>query len=341
MSASLGAGPAAGAGGLDFVALDVETANSQRGSICAIGLVVVREGRVVERHGWLVQPPEELHWFDSFNTALHGIGPSDVADAPTFSASLQRLTDVVGDLPVIAHNAAFDIGALRDACDAEGLPWPSLRYGCTLVMARRELALVSYRLPLVAEALGIDLYSHHNAAADAEAAAQVVLALAARRRAASLTALAAELMVLLGRVSADDWRGCHRTHAAGGGTKPAPPSANPDADPNHPLFGQVMVFTGALGVRREDAWAQVAALGAVAESSVTKRTNLLVVGDGFDGDDPVDFWTGKAAKAVALRAKGHDIEVLTERELLQMLSDTTTGSRRSARLHDHPPLTRG
>ncbi|WP_180357805.1 exonuclease domain-containing protein [Streptomyces sp. NP160] len=328
------AGPVglSGAGqGLDFVALDVETANYRRGSICAIGLVIVRGGQITERHAWLVRPAPALDWFDSYNTSLHGIGPADVVAAPSFAASLQRLVTVVGELPVVAHNAAFDIGALRDACDAADLAWPSLTYACSLVMARRALPLISYRLPMVAGALGVDLLSHHDAAADAEAAARIVLAIGAQRRVTSLDALATQLLVLLGQVEPDAWRGCHRTYTSGSGGKPLPPQANPEADPHHYLFGQVMVFTGALSLRREDAWAQVAALGAIPESDVTKRTNLLVIGGGFTGSDPADFATGKAARAAAKRAKGQDIEVLSETDLLSLLNETTTGGRRLRR----------
>jgi len=319
--------------GLDFVALDVETANHRRGSICAIGLVVVRGGQITERHAWLVRPAPALDWFDSINTALHGIGPADVVAAPTFAASLQRLVAVIGDLPVVTHNAAFDIGALRDACDAADVAWPSLRYACSLVMARRALPLISYRLPMVASALGVEMLSHHDAAADAEAAARIVLVIAAQRRVASLDALAAQLLVLLGQVSPDAWQGCHRTYAPGSGGRPLPPETNRDADPGHCLFGQVMVFTGALSLRREDAWAQVAALGAIPESDVSKRTNILVIGGGFTGSDPADFDTGKAARAAAKRAKGQNIEVLSEADLLTLLSESTTSGRRLRRQH--------
>ncbi|WP_222710741.1 exonuclease domain-containing protein [Quadrisphaera setariae] len=327
--------------GLDFVAVDVETANHHRGSICAIGLVVVRAGRITERHAWLVKPAASLNWFDAYNTALHGIGPADVADADSFEASLQRLIAVVGDLSVVAHNAAFDIGALRDACDAAGLAWPRLQYACSLVMARRALSLISYRLPMVADALGVDLMSHHDAAADAGAAAGIVLALAALQQAPSLSSLATKLLVLLGQVDPDTWQGCHRTYAPGSSGKPLPPAANPDADPHHRLFGQVMVFTGALSLRREDVWAQVAALGAIPESNVTKRTNVLVIGDGFKGADPADFATGKAARAAAQRAKGQDIEVLCESDLLMLLNETgTTGRRGTAHAGTGPQTAR-
>jgi DNA polymerase-3 subunit epsilon len=315
--------------GLDFVAFDVETANRNRGSVCAFGLAVVRGGDIVQRHTWLTRPPAGLDWFDPFNTALHGIRPTDVANQRAFADRLAEAVDVIGDLPVIGHNAAFDIGAVRDGCDADGLDWPTLTYGCSLVMARRELDLLSYRLPVVAAELGIRVGRHHDAGADAEAAAEIVLALARRRTVSSLADLLAALDVSVGRLSKDDWFGCRRaTAGTAGGGYPAPPQAEASADPGHPLYGQVVVFTGALSIRREDAWARVASLGATPDKGVTKRTTILVVGDGFIGDDPAGFTTGKAAKAAGARAKGQRIEVLTEQDLLAMLAESRTAGRR-------------
>jgi len=74
-----------------------------------------------------------------------------------------------------------------------------------------------------------------------------------------------------------------------------------------------MVFTGGMALRREDAWVAVASLGATPETAVTKRTTMLVIGDGFTGNCVEEFHTGKAAKAVHWQAKGHTIEVLTLR----------------------------
>ena len=113
------------AGGLDFVALDVETANARRGSICAIGAAVVRDGVVVSTHSWLTRPPAGLDHFDGINISLHGITPDMVADQRTFAERLDQLQEVTGGLPLVAHNAGFDVGALREACVAIDRDWPT------------------------------------------------------------------------------------------------------------------------------------------------------------------------------------------------------------------------
>lgn len=316
------------AGGLDFVAFDVETANCHRGSVCAIGATVVRAGEVTSVHSWLTRPPDALNFFDGFNVALHGITQEMVAGQPTFLQRLDQLLALAPGLPLVAHNAAFDIGAIREACIVEDRPWPRLDYGCSLVMARRSLDLITYRLPVVAYECEVDLKAHHDAAADATACAKVVLEIARRRGATSLPELLSELRILMGRLDPHMWASCRGKALPS--SYPPPSAALAQADPEHPLYGQVVVCTGALSIRRRDAWAAMAAFGATAERNVTKRTTMLVIGEGFTGDDPADFYTGKAAKAVAWRAKGHRIEVLTEVELVEMLNEKTSGSRDQA-----------
>ena len=97
--------------------------------------------------------------------------------------------------------------------------------------------------------------------------------------------------------------------------------ANPDADPDHPFYGRVIVFTGALMSRtRQMAWDDVIKVGGIPGLSVTQRTNVLVIG----GINPAVLapgmtTTGKAAKAFALQDKGQEIEVMTEDDFLSSL----------------------
>jgi DNA polymerase III subunit epsilon len=206
-----------------------------------------------------------------------------------------------------------------------------LTYGCTLVWSRRMLTLLSYRLPVVAEALDIEFTNHHDASADATAAAQILIALMGRNGSSDVATFGAALGIPLGRIEADAWNGRSVTHASHStsshgtspyGTNLVVPDANPDADPAHPLYGQVIVFTGALSIPRQVAWDAVAALGARAENAVTKRTTRLVIGDGFTGTIPADFPTHKALRAAVLLANGQPIEVLSEGDFRNCLADT-------------------
>ena len=304
---------------LSFVAFDVETANRSRGSVCEIGWTVVEDGQVVSAESTLVQPPGESTHFEGINIGIHGIRPDDVKDAPTFDEVVARFVDVVGDRLVVAHNAAFDIGAIRDGCRDAGIEHPTLDYVCSMVASRRELALVSYRLPIVAAAMGVPLAEHHRAMDDATASAGVMLELCRRRGAATVEDLADDLMIRVGRLITGHLSGKSSIAKPLSGWNGPPPDPNATADAEHPLYGQVMVFTGALSMTRAEAWEWAASVGAKPEENVTKRTNILVVGGGFAGESMDDFQTGKAKKVVALQLNGQAIEVFTERDFIEAL----------------------
>ena len=163
---------------MTITALDFETANHSRVSICAAGLAVFEDGILTESPYWLVRPPKGHGWFREDFIEVHGLTHLDVLDAPEFPAIapelLQRLTRA--DL-VVAHNAEFDIGHLRETLDYFGIPLPEFDYGCTCKIARRVWPdLPSHSLKALTAHIGHD-FKHHHAQADAEAAGRVLLAM--------------------------------------------------------------------------------------------------------------------------------------------------------------------
>ncbi|GAB3080956.1 exonuclease domain-containing protein [Corynebacterium aquatimens] len=177
--------PAAAAAlpGFDFVALDVETANQNWGSVCQIGLAKVTDGEITETASWLCQPPEPIAQFDDANVTIHGIAPEKVAGEPTVAKRLEELAAFVGDLPVVAHNAYFDASALRTAAIYSNVPAPRFSFGCTLAQSRAtDLGVANHRLPTVCDAVGVTLDNHHDAADDARACAELMVALARRAK---------------------------------------------------------------------------------------------------------------------------------------------------------------
>jgi DNA polymerase-3 subunit epsilon len=318
---------------LEFVAFDVETANYDRGSICAVGFAVVHRGEIVNTGSFLCRPPEPVYWFDPWISTIHGITERDVRDKPSFGDIVPRLVTGFGELPVIAHNAAFDIGALREAHTHCGLPWPTLSYGCTLVWSRRLLGLPSNRLPIVCRHLGIRLGRHHDAGEDARAAAQIAIALAARVQAHTLDELLDATWSRLGRLQPSEWDSCRLRDL----TLKSAPQANLDADPTNPFYAETVVFTGGLSCMvRRDAWRYVAAAGGTPNDDVTKRTSLLVLGDGLRGASTFDDFltTDKAMKAWRYRERGQPIEFWSEIDFVQALTEANVVRRRAVNSGD-------
>ncbi|MRH93013.1 exonuclease [Nocardia sp. SYP-A9097] len=304
----------------DYTAIDFETANSYRGSPCAVGLVRVRDGAVVDERRWLIRPPEAVNYFDAYNTVLHGISAKTVAHAPSWEQILPAIVDYIGDDVVVAHNAGFDTGVIRYACAVDQIEWPGLRFLCTMVLSRRVLSLPSYRLPYVLESLGGSIDDHHDPLADARAVVDLVRGLAGRQNAVDLEELAGSVGVRIGTMAGGLYKGSVAI-SAGTGSRLVRPELDPNADPEGYLYGRVVVFTGTLiSMTRQIAWQESARVGAPADKVVTKKTNVLVVGDINPAVlRPGSNITGKARKAFELQDKGQDIEVMTEDDFLRCL----------------------
>jgi DNA polymerase-3 subunit epsilon len=174
---------------LTFAAIDFETANPSSASACAVGVVIVEQDRVVDRAAWPIRPPAGHDVFTDWNIRIHGITPGDVVGALGWREQLEDLVAVVGERPIVAHNARFDVGVIRAACAVTGADLPRFDYFCSLAIARRTYALDSYRLPVVADAVGFGDFRHHDALADAEACAAIVLHAADRHGAESVVDL--------------------------------------------------------------------------------------------------------------------------------------------------------
>lgn len=263
---------------LDFTAIDFETANSYRGSPCSVGMVKVRDGHVVDESSTLIHPPAGFDHFDGFNTWLHGINAEMVTGAPSWRRALEWIVGFSGSEPLVCHNAGFDMGVIRYACIADDLPCPSVDFLCTMVLARRAYRLPCYRLPFVAAECDVDFGHHHQAVSDARCAALIAVALARKQGAQTLADLAYSFGVRIGHMETGYYSVSARRASRGHALIRADP--NPDADSDHSLNGRVIVFTGALMSRtRQMAWDDVIKVGGIPEPSVTKRTNVLVIGD--------------------------------------------------------------
>lgn len=160
----------------DFAAIDFETANGERSSVCSVGVVVVRDGEVCDRFYSLIQP--EPNYYTWFCQRVHGLGPGDTDSAEVFPKVWARVAPLIEGLPLVAHNSPFDEGCLRAVMRVYQMDWPDYRFYCTCRAARRKLKfLPNHQLHTVAEACGYNLMNHHHALADAEACAAIAIQL--------------------------------------------------------------------------------------------------------------------------------------------------------------------
>ena len=337
---------------MNFTAIDFETANGFRGSACAIGAVKYRNGKLVDTHYNLVKPPTGFDRFDPRNVAIHGITPEAVADAPAFAEHFDDLYAFINDDVVVAHNAGFDIGVIESGLEVSNRPIPHMEFACTLTMSRKNYQLASHALPSAAAEAGYVIHNHHNALEDAKAAAAIVVDVANRLAAASFDALldasSMQRRVLRprevgtqlsrptrhamtmpgmfdannGAVSVDQLPDLIRWPNEG-----INPPANDQADPRHPLYGHHVVFTGMMGLSRQEAKNKAAAHGAQTQSRIGASTTMVVIGDGIRAEDLINVETDprlqqrKMRDVIQRRKQGQNIVLVTEPEFLLMLNE--------------------
>ncbi len=176
---------------LDFTSIDFETANSSPASPCAVGLVKVRDGQIVDEFMAYFMPPQPHDYFNEGNIRIHGIKRSDVEDGHTWSEILPMMLAFIDGDVLVAHNATFDMGVLKAAAEAIFFELPKVHYGCSLLVSRKVYNLESYRLNAVAYAIGHEEFDHHDALADADACARIMIHAANRQGVEDLVALLA------------------------------------------------------------------------------------------------------------------------------------------------------
>ena len=150
----------------DFVAIDFETANNERSSVCSVGIIIVRNGEFVDSFYSLIQP--EPNYYNYWCTQVHGLTKNDTENAPIFPEVWKQIEPKIKDLPLVAHNKAFDESCLKAVFH------PDYEFYCTCVASRKAFPdAENHQLHTISELCGYHLENHHHALADAEACAWI------------------------------------------------------------------------------------------------------------------------------------------------------------------------
>ena len=319
--------------GRSFAAIDLETANSERDSACAVGVVVFEQGSPTDTLRLLIQPPGNR--YDAFNTEIHGIGPSDTRRSPGFPEVWEQVAAVLDGRLVVAHNAAFDLSVLRRSAERHGYAPEPFQFACTYRIARSAMPdAASWSLDVLADDFGIPL-AHHDPLSDARAAGLLWLALS-ERFGATHTDLLARLGYRLGYCHPDDYRPfSNATVSSSGPSKPFSAkdfTPNGEPDPEGLLFSKRIVFTGTLqSMPRREAFQAAVDAGARPSQSVSRRTNYLVVGATDLRKVGETGRSSKHRKSLDLAAEGSPVEIIDEDQFICMLADTARPLRSSGR----------
>lgn len=285
---------------MKFAALDVETANRHRRSICQVAVVVFEDGREIAGDVVLVDPEDE---FEAMNRSIHGIGPDDVKGAMIFPSVHARLHPILAGLFVISHHT-FDPVAIRQACERYQLDDFGCRWVDSCAAARKAWPELKERgghgLRNLATHFGIPLV-HHDALEDARVAGMLMMKAIAETG-----------------VDLDGWLGAQKRSPAASyaGSRG---SLRREGDGDGPLMDECIVFTGNFSVDKFDLADMAHIAGAAVRERVTRETTMLVVGA---QDRRVVGSTGKSSnqrQAEKLVAEGRPLLIVTEMDFRELI----------------------
>ncbi len=276
--------------GLAFAVVDFETAHPPRHSICQVGTTIVLDGMIEATYQHTIIPPTGLSPFTS--THVHGLTADYVAEhGHPWTEVEPRVRDIIGTLPVVAHNAVFDKSVYMRSCEATGLNPAQWEWLCTRRLSERLIGVGG--LADACAHLKIDQQNHHQAGADSYYAAKVALLLAERTGAETVTELwqalagpkASKASAKLPRPSRMSQTEFLR-HSASAARRRY--KSNADFPPPNPkstknlLKGETVLITGEIPgwEDRDEAYDAVAAAGGQGTNTLSRKTTIVLAGDG-------------------------------------------------------------
>lgn len=278
-----------------FAAIDFETANSKLSSICQVGISVFQFGKEAATLSILIDPQD---YFDPNNSMVHGITEANVIGKPNFAQAYVEFVSLLNGAIVVSHSW-FDRTALTQSCRLHHLAFPNCTWLNTIDVARSvfpQFVSNGYGLANMAKEFGFD-FNHHDALEDARVTGAILI------KAIEDSGFSLEDWVI--RLNQTKRKYSDKIKLVG--------------KELGPLTGEVCVFTGELKISREKAAKIANDAGAAIDSSVTKRTTIVIVGDQDLERLAGKMKSSKHLKAEELASKGQPIRILQERDFVALL----------------------
>lgn len=308
---------------MNFITIDFETANSNNNSACSMGLVHVKDKKIVDTKYYLLQPPNMA--FDKKNIEIHGITPEMVQDCPKFNVVWEEIKNYFSNNIILAHNAQFDMSILKCLQLEYDLDVPNFKYLCSIAISSIASPEVGNSLSSKAEYFGIDMGAHHNAMDDAVTCAKIVLESIKKGKLESITSFIDSYALPVKNFYDLNYQKNFSKSKKRKYSKIDISEILPDEDLidySHAFYGKNVVFTGELSkLDRKEAMQIIVNLGGIIKSGVSRTTNYLVVGTqdkSIVGDDGLST---KEEKAYGLIAQGFNIQIITEEEFYNLIAE--------------------
>lgn len=154
----------------DYISIDIENPNARGNSICSIGIIIVKDNKIVDKKYSLINPEDR---FDINNSNITGLNYADVKDAPTLKEYWKGIKELFENNVIVGHNIAYDLTVIAKALERYDIEVPVFNYYCTLKLSRNFIKANSYSLNSLCDLLNVNLENHHNALEDAKASQKI------------------------------------------------------------------------------------------------------------------------------------------------------------------------
>lgn len=310
----------------DFVAIDFETANTNMNSACSIGLVEVKNNKIVNSFYSLIQPPTLQ--FDEKNIEITNIHPEDVKNVPKFPDIWNDIKHYfTSDNIITAYNATFDMDVLKNCLLEYDLTIPNFEYVCAMDITNKICPTDAGKRSLEyrCKFLDVSLENNHNALCDATSCAEIVIKTMNIKKSINFT----EFFNFLSQLNIKNFYDLKPykvfpTKQANKFNKVKIKEISPTVecfDENNDFFNKSVVLTGDLNsFSRKDAMQKVVNLGGTLKSTVSKKVDYVIVGKQDKTIVGEDGLSSKEKRALELINDGYDIKIINESEFLKIIT---------------------
>lgn len=313
------------------LAIDFETANEYHDKACSVGIALYENGEISLSKEFLINPET---YFNKTNIDIHGITEDMVKDSPAFPLVWKNIFDIIDERTlVIAHNAAFDIRLLKKLIAIYKTEYKEFDYLCTQNLYRSNIKLDAYNLKAVGTHIG-ETFEHHRAVDDSLVCLKAFLHVINDAKYLNRNLIETEFHTPIEKfvMTQENLRytarvkrqsSFNRFNTSGFKAKDLKPKTT-NFDENHPVFGKVFTFTGDFTnfSSKEEAAQRIVDLGGIFKDGLVKANDYLVQGINLNTGLPMEG--SKVQKVADYNNKGCNIQIITEFELMNLLSVKST-----------------
>lgn len=309
---------------LNFLLLRIECCNLSKNSPCRIVLVGIKDSIVCEEKEILVEPSKS-----DFDYLESGITFNDLKGKGSFDKHWVELQDIISKYPLlVATNDGYDAEVLYNSIKRFGVQCQPIPYVTSKNMMRKSIHIHSYSFDSLCEMYKLEC-NDNLPLTKARVWVDIILKSYDKIEEDNLESFFSENKLVVGQISSGEFKKSYLKK----NSRKRIYKSNQEVDiiideskfqPDHLFFDQLLVFTGSFDYFvKDEARRWIEEIGGHYSDGLTKSTNFLVVGTQNPSVVGPDGLSAKQRKAIKYNQEGCDIEILTEKEFLEIMGMQT------------------